>query len=154
LEETPRTCEYYYIFADGKTGGSLAAHATYNTLSYIHPGEMYTTSRPIANSFDTEAASIAQKEPASCQQPKDCLVLIRWDNFPLLSDRLNASYGQIGLTELQEAIKEPIAHPSNLHNAIFAPETLDVWISHAGQHNEPACNMPYVHLNLSVLLED
>ena len=41
---------------------------------------------------------------------------------------------------------------SNLHNAIFAPETLDMWFADAGRHT-PACDEPYAHVNLAELVQ-
>ena len=41
---------------------------------------------------------------------------------------------------------------SNLHDAIFAPETLEMWFADAGS-NAPACDEPYAHVNLSELIE-
>lgn len=141
LSITPRTCEYYYIFSDGKTKESLGVYATADKLNFINPGSTYNFLSNSKNESNPEH-----------KQPQDCIILTRWDHYDLLKERLMKNYGQIGLSELQEAIKRPVAHAFNLHNAIFAPETLEVWISHAGPHNEPACDQSYHHFNLEELL--
>lgn len=156
LETTPRTCEYYYVFADGKSNTSVGVYATYDSLSYIHPGERYKKVPYIPDAFDpvfaTDPLFKSANKGTAYDQPDDCIIILRHGFYDLLIDRLNESYGQIGVKELKEAIKEPVSKSSNIHNAIFAPASLDVWISHAGEYGEPACDMPYVHHNLSTLL--
>ena len=141
LEGVPRTCEYYYIFSDGKNNDSLAVYATASDLKYILPGSAYSI--PLMSNDET-----------THQQPADSIVITRWDKYEILVDRIKEMFGKITVKDLQEIIKEPVAHPSNLHNAIFAPSTLDVWISNAAGPGKPACNQPYHHYNLSMLLEN
>ena len=69
-----------------------------------------------------------------------------------LSERLQQSYGKIDVPRLMEIIKRPVAMESNLHNAIFAAETLDMWFADAGKHTL-ACDEPYAHFNLAELVE-
>jgi isopenicillin-N N-acyltransferase-like protein len=153
LASTPRTCEYFYLFSDGKTGDSFGCYATPDFLSFFHPGESYCKYPPLPNTFDIPFISESKESIEVFYPPEDTLMVCRWDNFYLLKDRLLNYFGGINPTSLQEAIKQPIAHPSNLHNAIFAPSTLDLWISHAGPNNEPACNQPYEHFNLITLMK-
>jgi len=53
---------------------------------------------------------------------------------------------------LIEIIKRPVAMSSNLHDAIFAPETLEMWVSDAAMHGRSACDEPYARLQLRELL--
>ncbi|HEV8051706.1 MAG TPA: C45 family peptidase [Parachlamydiaceae bacterium] len=156
LNTTARTCEYFYIFADGKTGGSFGCQTTSDYLQYFEPGESYSKNPPLLNTFDrpllTPNINISTNSVVLYKQPKDTLIISRGDHYDLLKERLLKTYGNINLEDLKEAIKEPIAHKANLHNAIFAPETLDVWISHAGALNEPACDQPYHHFNLKTIM--
>ena len=66
----------------------------------------------------------------------------------LLSQRIQENYGRIDVPKLMEIIKRPVAMHSNLHDAIFAPETLEMWFADAGR-DTPACDEPYAHVNLS-----
>ena len=50
-----------------------------------------------------------------------------------------------------EIIKRPVAMDSNLHDAVFGPETLEFWIADAGRKTA-ACDEPYAHFNLQQLL--
>ena len=68
-----------------------------------------------------------------------------------LSDQLQQHYGRIDAAAMIEIIKRPVAMNSNLHNAVFAPETLDMWFADAGRQTV-ACDEPYAHANLAELL--
>jgi isopenicillin-N N-acyltransferase like protein len=153
LNVTPRTCEYYYIFSDGKTKDSIAAYATAKDLVFIYPGTTYFLPPTLPCSQQTPTANECRAMPALYTQPEDTLVLTRGTHFSLLVERLKNSFGRITPSDLKEAIKQPVAHPSNLHNVIFAPETLELWISHASADNAPACDQPYCHFEMSSLLE-
>ena len=43
-------------------------------------------------------------------------------------------YGRIDVPTMIEIIKRPVAMNSNLHNAIFSPETLEMWFADAGRN--------------------
>lgn len=156
LETTARTCEYYYVFSDGKTRQSMGCYAVPDLLKFLFPGEAYYKIPSIGNTFDPSHAvpnyHAMNLRDIYYEQPKDILMITRGDQYSLLKNRLLAEYGNIGVEDLKQAVKQPIACRSNLHNAIFAPETLDVWISHAGANDEPACDEPYHHFNLKELL--
>lgn len=142
LTVTPRTCEYYYVFSDGKTKESIGVYATPCELDFITSQDTFILSCDFYEDWD----------PSECPKLDDCLIITRQDKyFPLLS-RLTESYGKIGIPELQSAIRRPVAQETNLHNAIFAPTSLEVWISHASQDNQPACDQPYHRFNLEELL--
>jgi hypothetical protein len=81
--------------------------------------------------------------------PKDCLLL---SGSPSLEPRINQQWGRLDAFSLMEVIRQPVSRPSNLHNAIFLPEQLTVWISHAGPNDEPACDQPYVEFSFPELL--
>ena len=55
------------------------------------------------------------------------------------------------MPRLIEILKRPVASNSNLHDAIFAPETLEMWFADAGK-NTCACDEPYAHVNLKELI--
>ena len=50
-----------------------------------------------------------------------------------------------------EVVRRPVAMNSNLHDAVFGPETLDFWVAEAGRKTA-ACDEPYAHFNLRQLL--
>ncbi len=84
--------------------------------------------------------------------PDDTVLDLRsGDRAEVLSQRLQEFYGKIDVPTMIEIIKRPVAMNSNLHDAIFAPETLDMWFADAGKHT-PACDEPYCHCNLGELI--
>jgi hypothetical protein len=168
LSSASRTCEYYYVFSDGKTGDSIGVYATAKQIHWIEPGLPYAifnsipdedkmiltqfTSSPYQVAFYKEERQLAG---LLHQQPKDCLVLIGCTNpsrYPTLIERLLTNYGHISVVDLQNAIKPPVTAASNLHNAIFAPTTLEVWIAHARADGEPASDQPYQYFNFKDLI--
>jgi hypothetical protein len=53
---------------------------------------------------------------------------------------------------MTKIIKRPVAMGSNLHNAIFMPETLELWFADAGKRT-PACDEPYARVKVGELIE-
>lgn len=184
LTHTTRTCEYYYVFSDGKTGDSFGVYATGQQLAQFEPGKTYalfdvdamqTESSQLAGKNEKIVLNCAEIKSSEDQtilysddekknywglihrQPEDCLIITGFPNpqrYPALVKRIQEVYGKIGVNELREMIKAPVSNTTNLHNAIFAPATLDVWIAHAGPHGEPAYDCPYEHFNLTTLLNN
>lgn len=180
LAATPRTCEYYYVFSDGKTKQSCGVYATRAQLHFIEPGSSYALfDRKEAETWPTaydkyvlqggqiesshyqtvlyQDSEKQQQWGLIHQQPPHCLVMTGFPHpqrYPILVQRLLDCYGRIEVKDLQQVIKQPVAMPTNLHNAIFAPATLDVWIAQAGPQGEPACDEFYEHYNLKELIQE
>ena len=68
-----------------------------------------------------------------------------------LSQRLGEHFGTITPETMVAIIKRPVAMRSNLHNAIFMPETGEMWFADAGRKT-PACDEPYTRINLHAVL--
>jgi hypothetical protein len=130
-KKTPRTCEYYYVLSD-KSGDMAAVYSNADQEFWVlRAGEQHA------------------KLP---EVPEDTVLISGGKRAEHLSKRLKENYGKIGVKEMIEIIKRPVAMDSNLHNAVFAPETLDVWFSDAGKRT-PAYNEHYAHLNLKNLIK-
>jgi len=173
LSQSPRTCEYFYILSDGKTGESVAVYATESQIHFIKPGENYALLAPknlplhygqdgendkfflsnyqmAISAFQVAVGDDSRSIALFFSSLPHCLVLTGFANperYPFLMERLIAHYGRIGVKELKEAIKPPVTAASNLHNAIFNPSELEVWISHPGPNGEPASLQPYYFLS-------
>lgn len=130
LQETPRTCEYYYVFSD-RSGELAAVRAVPNEVLILRPGEQHPLLPPV---------------------PEDTVFISGDERAKVLSDRLFAGFGQIDVPAMIEIIKRPVAMRSNLHNAIMLPQSLDMWVADAGR-TTPACDEPYVRVNLGELLQ-
>ncbi len=157
LSLSPRTCEYYYIVGDGKTNESFACYATAKQIKFLFPGKDYSiipgTTPDDDHTFLTENPS--KETPALFfRQPEDTLLLtgvIAPERYPVLEERILENYGSLDEKALIEIIKQPVARTSNLHNAIFHPSSLKLWVAHAGPlgpESEPACNREYVCYDL------
>jgi hypothetical protein len=92
-----------------------------------------------------------QQHPLLPLVPEDTVLISGPDRARVLSQRLQASYGRIDVPAMMEIIKRPVAMASNLHDAIFSPETLEMWFADAGRHT-PACDEPYAHCRLDELI--
>jgi hypothetical protein len=86
------------------------------------------------------------------KMPPETVLISLDERAKKLSERLHANYGKITPEMMIEIIKRPVSMESNLHNAVFMPETLDMWFADAGK-TTPACDEPYTKVNLRVLLE-
>ena len=131
LKKTPLTCEYYYVLSD--RSGNMAAVATKAGTPplILKPGE---------------------KSPLLCAAFDDIVWVTAPGRQPALSGRLREHYGKIDVEVMKRIITRPVAMKSNLQDAIFLPETLDVHFAYAGAKTL-ACDEPYTHFNLRELID-
>jgi hypothetical protein len=156
LTKTPRTCEYYHIISDGKTQDSFGCYATYQNISFIFPGKDYSLSPSPTCEQELIVEEGKSKNPASLffKQPQDTLLVTGSsspERFPVLLERIQSQLGSLDERILMEIIKEPVSRESNLHNAIFHPSSLTLWLSHASLQEEPAYSQPYAQFCLEDL---
>ncbi len=130
MAQTPRTCEYYYVLSD-RTRDMAAVHATPGHLEILEAGRQHPLLPPV---------------------PADTVYVSAGKRAQTLSELRQAANGRIYVPALIEMIKRPVAMSSNLHNAIFRPETLDMWCADASR-NSVACDQPYVQVNLGDLVK-
>ncbi|NOY43478.1 MAG: hypothetical protein GXP26_16790 [Planctomycetes bacterium] len=129
VRETPRTCEYYYVFSD-RSGNMAGLYCTPDDVLVLAPGEQ------------SEMLPLV---------PEDTVMFSAGSRAKKLSQRIQENYGKIDAQVMIDIIKRPVAMKSNLHNAVFAPETLDMWFANAGKFT-PACDEPYIQCNLNSLI--
>ena len=130
IQTTPRTCEYYYVISD-KSGELRALHCLPDKITILKPGEQHPLLPPV---------------------PEDTVFVSGDERAKVLSERLRENFGKIDAQKMIEIIKRPVAMKSNLHNAIFCPNTLDMWFADAGK-TTPACDEPYSRVNLAELID-
>ncbi len=129
IRKTPRTCDYSYVLSD-KSGEIRSLRCTPKEMIVLKPGQQHPKwGAPVPP--DTVFISMHPKE---------------------ISQRLFAEHGKIDVPRMIEILKRPVASKSNLHDAIFAPQTLDMWFADAGRKT-CACDEPYAHVNLKQLIE-
>ena len=129
LRKSPRTCEYYYVLSD-KSQAMAAVKCDAREITVLRPG---------------------QQHPQLPFVPDDTVLVSGSDRAEVLSQRLQQHYGKIDVPAMIDIIKRPVAMRSNLHDAIMAPETLDMWVADAGRRSA-ACDEPYAHVNLGELV--
>ncbi|MCA8987408.1 MAG: peptidase C45 acyl-coenzyme A:6-aminopenicillanic acid acyl-transferase [Planctomycetaceae bacterium] len=128
---SPRTCEYYYVFADGKTNEAVGVAATPETIEFILPGQEHERLGPGI---------------------PDAVVLSAGSRLETLRSRVQECHGNIDEQTAIWLMSRPVAMQSNLHNALFVPQKGIVYVANAS-HDAPAAEQPYVRLDLKELLE-
>lgn len=139
LSQKKRTCEYYYVVSDGKAQDAFGAYATADRIQFISPGTHYTLH------------TLEKPEGVSFEQPADCVAVTACERYPTLKERLEENFGSIDVLAMQAIIRQPVSMGSNLHDAIFVPSELKLWVAHAGPDDEPACDQPYTMFSLDEL---
>ena len=128
---SPRTCEYYYVFADGKSNRAVGVAATPENIQFVQPGEAHELLGPGI---------------------EDAVVLSAGSRLETLRERVTQRYGQIDADVAQWLMSRPVAMQSNLHNVLFVPADGVLYVANAS-HNKPAAERPYVRLDLNELLK-
>jgi isopenicillin-N N-acyltransferase-like protein len=130
FRDTPRTCEYYYVISDGKIPDARGLATTPSLFEIIQPGQMH---EKLAHPF------------------KDAVLMSAGDRYEKLAERVRENYGKFDVEKAIHLMDRPVAMKSNLHDVLFAPQTLEFWVANAGA-NTPAANEPYTHYNFKQLL--
>ncbi len=100
FRDQPRTCEYYYVIADGNTNRAVGMEASWDKLSVIQAGEAH---RLLPHAI------------------KDAALLSAGSRYEELVRRTQEMHGRIDAQSALRLMDCPVAMKSNLHNALFAP---------------------------------
>ncbi len=130
--KSPRTCEYYYVFADGKTNEAVGVSATPEAIEFISPGQ----------SHERLGEGI-----------KDTVVLSAGSRLEELRRRVTEKHGQFDVELGQWLMSRPVAMESNLHNVLFVPADGVLYVANAS-HKNPAAEMPYMKVDLKKMLSE
>ncbi len=131
FKTTPRTCEYYYVISDGKIPDARGLATSPTRFDVIHPNQYHKQlPHPV----------------------KDAVLMSAGDRYEELVKRVKKNYGKIDAEKAIRLMDRPVAMKSNLHDVLFAPQSLEFWVANAGAHT-PACNEPYTHYSLKALLD-
>lgn len=129
---SPRTCEYYYVFADGKTNEAVGVAATPESIEFIRPGQ---TDQRLGEGI------------------KDAVVLSAGSRLTELRRRVTEKHGQFDAELGQWLMSRPVAMESNLHNVLFVPADGILYVANAS-HGKPAAEMPYMKVDLRKFLAE
>ncbi len=125
-----RTCEYYYVFADGKANRAVGVAALPESIEFVLPGQAHER---LGDGIE------------------DAVVLSAGSRLEKLRERVQEKYGQFDAELGQWLMSRPVAMQSNLHNVLFVPEDGVLYVANA-DHKHPAAERPYVKLDLHTLL--
>jgi len=135
MTDTPRTCQYYYCVSDSKAdngrGSAFGVAAEPDRIDFIGPGEAH---------------------PLLPRPFKDVVLMSAGDRYRCLADRVEKMYGRITPGVALDIMSRGVAMKSNMHNALFKPDTLEFWVANSTVQ-EPASNRPYVHYDLKELMK-
>jgi hypothetical protein len=131
FRDHPRTCEYYYVVADGKSGKGVGMEASWNNFAVIKMGESET------------------RLPHAI---KDGVLLSAGTRYEELAKRVQAGHGTFDAESARHLMDRPVAMKSNLHSVLFETTTSKFWVANASTSGEPAANQPYHAFQLSELL--
>ncbi len=130
--DSPRTCEYYYVFADGKTNDAVGVAAVPEKVEFLAPGQ---TDHRLGDGI------------------KDAVVLSAGDRLAKLRQRVQEKYGSIDAQTAMWLMSRPVAMKSNLHNVLFVPADRVMYVANA-DHKRPAAERPYVKIDMRQLLSE
>ncbi len=132
FRDNPRTCEYYFVVADGKTGKAVGMEACWNVFGVIAMGESH---------------------PRLPHAIKDAVVLSAGDRYKELVKRVEKGLGGFDAESARHLMDRPVAMKSNLHSVLFETTTTRFWVANASKDGKPAAEQPYHAFQLSELLK-
>ena len=132
FRDTKRTCEYYYVVADGNTNRAVGLEASWNKFTVLATGQFH---------------------PLLTEPLRDTVLLSAGPRYRELVRRAKAGHGGFDSASALRLMDRGVATKSNLHNVLFAPATGDFWVAHASSDGKPAAEQPYHAFNLGELLK-
>jgi hypothetical protein len=132
FHDRPRTCEYYYVIADGKTGKAVGMEAAWDVFGVVAMGESHA------------------KLPEAI---KDAVVLSAGDRYKELVKRVQKGLGMFDADSARHLMDRPVAMKSNLHSVLFETTTSRFWVANASKDGKPAAEQPYSAFELRELLK-
>lgn len=131
FRDNRRTCQYFYVLADGETNQAVGMEASWDAFQIIKPGEA---------------------DPRLPTPVEDAVLLSAGDRYRELVRRAKAGHGKFDAEGARELMACPVAMKSNLHNALFEPRSTKFWVANASLDKQPAADQPYHAFQLSELL--
>jgi isopenicillin-N N-acyltransferase-like protein len=131
FRDHPRTCQYFYVVADGKSGKAVGMEASWNAFQVIRMGKT---------------------EPRLPYPVKDGVLLSIGTRYEELARRVQLGHGTFDAESARHLMDRPVAMKSNLHSVLFETTTTRFWVANASTDGQPAATQPYHAFQLSELL--
>ena len=132
FRDHPRTCEYYYVIADGKTGQAVGMEASLGRLRRRADGR-----------GPSPPAARRRAMPCSCRSATATRSSSR---------RVKAGHGTFDAESARRLMDRPVAMKSNLHSVLFETRSTRLWVANASNDGAPAVTQPYHAYQLTELL--
>jgi hypothetical protein len=132
FRDNPRTCEYYFVVADGETGKAVGMEASWDVFGVIGMGESH---------------------PRLPHPVKDAVLLSAGDRYEELARRVQKGIGSFDAESARRLMDRPVAMKSNLHSVLFETTTTRFWVANASKDGKPAAEQPYHAFELRELLK-
>jgi hypothetical protein len=132
FRDRPRTCEYYFVIADGELRKAVGMEASWNVFGTIGMGEGH---------------------PRLPEPIKDAVVLSAGDRYKELVKRVKKGHGTFNADSARHLMDRPVAMKSNLHSVLFETTSTRFWVANASKEGKPASEQPYHAFQLSELLQ-
>jgi isopenicillin-N N-acyltransferase like protein len=131
FRDSPRTCEYYYVVADGDDNSAVGLAAHWNTFEVVRPGEAH---------------------PRLPEPTSDTVLLSAGDRYKELARRVREQAGSLDAQSALHLMDCPVAMKSNLHSVLFEPRSTKLWVANASADGQPAATQKYFAFQFSELL--
>jgi isopenicillin-N N-acyltransferase like protein len=132
FRDSKRTCQYYYVVADGKANRAVGMEASWDTFTLVQPGEAH---------------------PRLPEPVRDSVLMSAGDRYKELVRRARSGHGTFTAESTLRLMDCPVAMKSNLHNVLFEPASTKFWVANASADKKPAAEQKYHAFQLSDLLK-
>jgi hypothetical protein len=132
FRDHPRTCEYYFVIADGKTRKAVGLEASWNAFQVVAMGK---------------------SNPKLPEPVEDAVLLSAGDRYKELVRRVKANHGKFDADTARHLMDRPVAMKSNLHSVLFETTTGKLWVANASKEGKPAAEQPYHAFDFPALLK-
>ncbi len=162
IGKAPRTCGFTFVVGDGKIPSASALEVSHSRMAVGRPGD--PKSDPPPHSPITDAVRrgnyFVDREMAAVQRDEyDPRISApeHWLGYSVMSGFLVENLGRLNDIKMIELLRKyPPEHPC-LHQAVFCPSTLELWVSNAVSPAKAkfagAQNQPFYKYNLAKLIE-
>lgn len=134
MRDSKRTCEYYYVIADGPRNKAVGLEAGADEFSIVKPGEAHPRlPTPIPNSVLLSAGE-------------------RYSNLCGIVNNVRNQGEKFTIDRAIRLMDAPVAMKSNLHNVLFAPSLGKLWVANASSDRQPAWTQRYYAFDFQQLL--
>ncbi|HML75125.1 MAG TPA: C45 family autoproteolytic acyltransferase/hydrolase [Anaerohalosphaeraceae bacterium] len=134
FQNTPRTCEYFYVVSDGKSSDARGLACWPDKMLIFEPGKSY------------ERLSEAIE---------DAVLMSADERYQHLARLVRADYGKIDVDEALDLMNRPVAMKSCLHRVLFSPRDGMFWVANAAAVSDgefQACYQPWYRFDFNRLL--